>query len=184
VDGTGAPPYGPADVGGRGNRIALVKRVGNPGVAIDPNDRPKAEPGDHELDLSGHYLLPGSSTCTATSAAPTRARPRSTCSSSGWATASRPCAIPGSGNGLAWMTRRATERAQRDHGAAPVRVRVLRARQQDAARDARGGAALGGGAGEGPRDGLKLMGLRPDLLKATLDEAKKQGCAPPATTRS
>jgi len=59
VDGTGAPPIGPVDIIVEGNRIKDVKNVGAPGAPIDESKRPKAEPGDHEIDLRGHYVLPG-----------------------------------------------------------------------------------------------------------------------------
>jgi hypothetical protein len=59
VDGTGAPPFGPADVVIRGNRIAEVVLVGAPGTAIPESARPRLSAGGRELDLSGQYLLPG-----------------------------------------------------------------------------------------------------------------------------
>ena len=59
IDGTGAPPYGPADVVIEGNLIKQVKIVGNPGAPIDPEDRPEATPGTHEIDAAGMYVLPG-----------------------------------------------------------------------------------------------------------------------------
>ncbi len=59
IDGTGAPPIGPVDVVIERNRITQVKSVGNPGVEIDPADRPAAAEGDRELDLAGRFLLPG-----------------------------------------------------------------------------------------------------------------------------
>ena len=59
IDGTGAPPYGPADIIVENNIIRAIRVVGTPVTPIREEDRPKAEPGDHEMDLSGHYLLPG-----------------------------------------------------------------------------------------------------------------------------
>ena len=59
IDGTGAPAVGPVDIVIEKERIAKVAIVGAPGVPIDPEDRPKAEPGDRELDLAGMYVLPG-----------------------------------------------------------------------------------------------------------------------------
>ena len=118
-----------------------------------------------------------SSTCTATWAASSRGRPRNTSSSSGWATASPRCATPGSGNGLDWMVEaKGEERAQRDHRPA---ARGLRPSSASAARrpsaTAEAARAWVAEQKRGGADGLKLMGLRPDLLAATLDEAKKQG---------
>ena len=59
VDGTGAPPYGPADVVIRGNRIVDIVRLGAPGTAIADSARPRLAAGGRELDLEGQYLLPG-----------------------------------------------------------------------------------------------------------------------------
>ena len=57
IDGTGAPPIGPVDIVIEGNRIAEVRSVGFPKVAIDAERRPKG--GDREIDASGMYILPG-----------------------------------------------------------------------------------------------------------------------------
>ncbi len=59
INGAGAPPTGPVDVVVKGNRIAEIKMVGSPGVAINPDRRPVANPGDKEIDAAGMYLLPG-----------------------------------------------------------------------------------------------------------------------------
>jgi hypothetical protein len=59
INGTGSPPIGPVDVVIEGNRIVDVENVGNPGVPIDPEDRPKLGEGGREIDVSGHYVLPG-----------------------------------------------------------------------------------------------------------------------------
>lgn len=60
VDGTGGPPYGPADIVIEQSRIAIVHLVGSPtGPRLQPSDRPQAGPGGHEIDLTGHYALPG-----------------------------------------------------------------------------------------------------------------------------
>ncbi len=59
IDGTGAPAVGPVDIVIEKERIARVAIVGTPGVPIDPEGRPQAEPGDRELDLAGMYVLPG-----------------------------------------------------------------------------------------------------------------------------
>ena len=46
-----------ADVVVEGDRIAEIQIVGHPLTQIDPEGRP--EPGDHEIDAHGMYLLPG-----------------------------------------------------------------------------------------------------------------------------
>ena len=59
IDGTGAPAIGPMDIVIEGNRIAQIKSVGFPGVAIQEKKRPVARPGDEVMELAGHYVLPG-----------------------------------------------------------------------------------------------------------------------------
>ncbi|MEW9798297.1 amidohydrolase family protein [Alteromonas sp. CYL-A6] len=59
INGEGAPPIGPVDIIVEGNRIADIVSVGNPGVPVIEARRPKAQPGDKELDVSGKYILPG-----------------------------------------------------------------------------------------------------------------------------
>lgn len=60
IDGTGAPAYGPADIVIENNRIVLVHLVGPPtGPRLQPAQRPEIGPGGHEIDLAGHYALPG-----------------------------------------------------------------------------------------------------------------------------
>ncbi|MDO5678963.1 MAG: amidohydrolase family protein [Pelistega sp.] len=57
IDGTGAPPWGPADIVIENDRIAAIVNVGAPGLPIKPERRPA--PGDMEIDCSGKYLTPG-----------------------------------------------------------------------------------------------------------------------------
>lgn len=59
VNGTGAPPFGPADVVIEGNRIVSITVVGNAGTKINPVGRPALIAGGREMDLSGQFLLPG-----------------------------------------------------------------------------------------------------------------------------
>ncbi len=65
IDGTGAPPQGPVDIVIEGDRIASVSTVGFPGLDIDEDRRPGVEIEDdpaanvHEIDLSGHFVMPG-----------------------------------------------------------------------------------------------------------------------------
>ncbi|TKB45367.1 amidohydrolase family protein [Thalassotalea mangrovi] len=59
ITGEGAPAQGPMDIVIENDRIVSMVSVGNPGVPIKPERRPEAKPGDKELDVSGHYILPG-----------------------------------------------------------------------------------------------------------------------------
>lgn len=57
IDGTGAPPIGPVDIVVEGNRIADIKSVGYPGLAIEDDGRP--EGATREIDAHGAYVIPG-----------------------------------------------------------------------------------------------------------------------------
>jgi cytosine/adenosine deaminase-related metal-dependent hydrolase len=65
IDGTGAPPVGPVDIVIEKNRITKIVNVGFPGVPLadkipaSKSYRPKAGPGDKEIDVTGMYVLPG-----------------------------------------------------------------------------------------------------------------------------
>jgi imidazolonepropionase-like amidohydrolase len=57
IDGTGAPPIGPADVVIEGNRIREIRVVGAPLVPIKPEGRPTG--ATKEIDGSNLWVLPG-----------------------------------------------------------------------------------------------------------------------------
>src|SRR5271156_17246 len=68
IDGTGAPPWGPADVVVEGGRITVLKKVGTPKLPIKPARRPPS--GDVEIDCTGKFLTPGLIDCHAHIGAP------------------------------------------------------------------------------------------------------------------
>ncbi len=59
VNGEGAPPVGPVDIVIEGDTITRVDVVGYPGVPIHERRRPQADANTREIDISGHYVLPG-----------------------------------------------------------------------------------------------------------------------------
>ncbi len=59
INGTGAPAFGPCDIVIEKNRIVQVATVGNPGVAIPIESRPKLKEGGKEINCEGMYVLPG-----------------------------------------------------------------------------------------------------------------------------
>jgi hypothetical protein len=63
IDGTGAPPWGPADIVVEGGRLTQIAAVGVPGLPINPARRPEA--GDHEVDCTGKFVTPGFVDCHA-----------------------------------------------------------------------------------------------------------------------
>jgi len=59
INGNGAPPTGPVDIVIENNKIVAVRNVGYPGVAINPDRRPKLQAGGKEIDAAGMCVLPG-----------------------------------------------------------------------------------------------------------------------------
>src|SRR5687768_1779510 len=59
INSTGAPPVGPVDIVVEKNRIVQIANVGNPGMPINNDRRPKLKDGGKELNCDGMYLLPG-----------------------------------------------------------------------------------------------------------------------------
>jgi imidazolonepropionase-like amidohydrolase len=57
VTGNGGPPYGPADIIVRGNRITEIRPAGTPGLPMKGN-RPPLDAA-REIDATGMYVLPG-----------------------------------------------------------------------------------------------------------------------------
>ncbi len=177
IDGTGAPPFGPADIVVEGNRITEIRSVGNPGVPIRPEGRP--EPGIREIDAYGMYVLPGFVDCHAHIATPQHALvgtiPPAEYVYKLWLghgiTTVRE---NGSGNGLRWTLSQKVQSAANEitapriyaYAAFPARGEVSTAR---AAREwvtdvARTGA-----------DGVKFFGGPPPAVRAALDEARQRG---------
>ncbi len=61
IDGTGAPPWSPADLVIEGNRITAIEKVGLPWKVAPDKLRPA--PGDFEIDCRGKYVTPGFVDC-------------------------------------------------------------------------------------------------------------------------
>ena len=128
VDGTGAPPVGPVDIVIEGNRIAAVKIVGSPGVAIDLEQRPKAE-GGHEIDLAGAWVLPGFVDMHGHIGGKEQGTPAEYVYKLWMGHGITTVRDPGSGNGLELDSRaEGEEREERDHRAPHRGVLDLRAR--------------------------------------------------------
>ncbi|MCL1897512.1 MAG: amidohydrolase family protein [Micrococcales bacterium] len=60
IDGTGCPPLGPVDVVIEQNKIAAIHQTGPwTGPRFQPDTRPQLAPGGREVQLAGHWVLPG-----------------------------------------------------------------------------------------------------------------------------
>ncbi len=178
IDGTGAPPYGPADVVIEGSRIAEIwvhPPLGGP--KLQPPTAPEVGPRGTEIDLDGEYLLPGLIDAHGhigwADHVPGAQYVYDLWLAHGITTIREPgCFI----NGLEFTAGEAA-RSDADDIAAP---RILpyagfglgRQSPFETADDA---VRWVGEAAEAGARGLKLWGYRPDILKATIAEATRLG---------
>lgn len=179
IDGSGSPPIGPVDIVIEKNRIVNIRSVGYPGVPIKPERRPKAGPGDRELDVSGHYVLPGFVDLHGHIGGVSQGTTAEYVFKLWMGHGITTIRDPGSGNGLDW-TLKHKKRSSSNEITAPrifayawygsgrgddaTPISTPQQTREWVAKVAAEGA-----------DGLKLSSLRPDIMSATIDEAKKQG---------
>lgn len=176
INGTGAPPFGPADVVIEGNRITKVKSVGNPGVPIDPEERPELGEGGREIDLSGHYVLPGFVDLHGHVGGKEQGTTAEYVFKLWMGHGITTIRDPGCGNGLAFCLEHKQKSAENAITAPRIEAYVTFGQERDepfttpeqarqwVAEVARKGA-----------DGLKFFGYRPDVMQAAIEEAKKRG---------
>lgn len=176
INGTGAPPFGPVDIVVEGNRITKVQSVGNPGVPIDPEDRPKLSEGGRELDLSGHWVLPGFIDLHGHVGGKEQGTPAEYVFKLWLGHGITTIRDPGCGNGLAFCLEHKEKSAKNAITAPRIEAYVVFGQERDepftipeearkwVAEVARQGA-----------DGLKFFGYRPDIMQAAIEEAKKRG---------
>ncbi|MBN7821162.1 amidohydrolase family protein [Bowmanella yangjiangensis] len=175
INGEGAPARGPVDIVIENNRIAAIHNVGNPGVPILDSARPKAGAGDKELQLEGHYVLPGFIDMHGHIGGSADDIPAEYVFKLWLAHGITTVREPGSFNGAEWVLDH-VKRSEKNRITAPRIIPYF-------------GFGLGG---EGPiytpkqaRDwvkwsakqgakGIKFFGAPPKIMQAALDEAKQQ----------
>jgi imidazolonepropionase-like amidohydrolase len=175
IDGTGAPPQGPVDIVVERNRIAQVRSVGFPGLAVRAGGRPAK--GTREIDATGMYVMPGfvdMHTHTGGSQAPDAEYVYKLWLAHGVTTAR------GVGFGPMNWALRERARSARNEIVAPRMFAYQapftgdgwdadRPRTAETAREwVRWAAARG-------IDGVKLFAFDPEVMAALLDEAKRHG---------
>jgi hypothetical protein len=177
IDGTGAPPQGPADVVIEHNRIAQVYLVGSPTARMQSATRPEPGPGGRVLDLAGSYVLPGLFDCHGHISSPDRS-PSTQYSYSLWlAHGVTSVRDPGCfRNGLD-LTRLEADRSAANEIAAPRiwpyvgfgegRDEPFRTPEQ--AREWVRSVAARGAAG------VKFFGYRADIFRAAIEELNRLG---------
>jgi imidazolonepropionase-like amidohydrolase len=176
ISGTGAPAYGPVDIVLEGDRIADVVIVGTANNPIDPDARPKLAPGGRELDLAGHFVMPGLVDMHGHIGGEEQGVTAEYVYKLWLGHGITTVRDPGCGNGIDWCV---AESRRSDAGriAAPRifpyvffgqgRETPFTTAEQARAwvRDMKKRGAVG----------MKCFGYRPDILRAAFDELKQQG---------
>jgi len=176
VDGTGAPPVGPVDIVVEGNRIKRIASVGAPGVAIDASKRPKAEAGDHELDLAGHYVLPGFVDLHGHLGGVEQGTPAEYVLKLWLAHGITTSSDPGSGNGLEFMVEHKKKSDENRITSPRLKPYVFYGQGvKEPITTPEGARAFVQDVARRGAEGIKFFGLRPDLMAAAIDEASKLG---------
>jgi hypothetical protein len=176
IDGTGAPPIGPVDIIIEKNRIVRIAGVGNPGVPIDLENRPKLAEGGREIDVSGLYVLPGLVDMHGHIGGKAQGTPAEYVFKLWMGHGITTIRDPGCGNGVDWVLQHKAKSAKNEITAPRIEAYVFfgmgrdkpflspeEARQWVAEMDTKGA------------DGFKFFGYRPDIMKAAIEEAKKRG---------
>jgi hypothetical protein len=176
IDGTGAPPIGPVDIVIEKNRIVKVENVGHPGIAIDPEDRPKAEKGDKEIDLAGMYVLPGLIDMHAHIGGKEQGTPAEYVFKLWMGHGITTIRDPGSLDGIDWTLMEKAKSARNEITAPRIQAYVSFGQGREAPfttpEEARAWVSKMATKGA---DGVKFFGYRPDIMKAAIEEAKKRG---------
>jgi len=176
IDGTGAPPRGPMDVVVEGDRIVEVKSVGNPGVPIDPDDRPELGEGGHEIDLSGHYLLPGFVDMHAHIGGVEQGTPAEYVFKLWMGHGITTIRDPACGNGLDFCLEHKAKSTAGEITAPRIEAYVVFGQGRDEPfiepEEARTWVAE---VAEKGADGLKFFGYRPEVMRAAIEEAEARG---------
>jgi imidazolonepropionase-like amidohydrolase len=176
INGTGAPPRGPVDIVIAGNRIEDVVSVGYPGVPIDEDKRPGVGDDGREIDLSGHYAMPGFIDMHGHIGGVAQGTPAEYVYKLWLGHGITTVRDPASGNGLRWVLEQKKQSAANAITAPRIFAYVAFGQGRDdpfttpeqARRWIAEQARLGA-------DGIKFFGARPDILEAALDEARKKG---------
>jgi Amidohydrolase family len=174
IAGTGAPAFGPADVVIEGNRITQVMSVGSPGGVKEEPKRPRLAAGGREIDLRGHYVMPGIIDMHAHIGGEEQGVPAQYVYKLWMGHGITTIREPGCGNGIEWCTSE-QRRSDRNEITAPrifpyafLRPDKPLTQPEEGRRWVR--EMKGKGAA-----GMKCFGYRPDVLEAIFDELKKQG---------
>ena len=174
IDGTGAPPIGPVDIVIEGDRIVDLQTVGYPGVAIDPEDRPKLKAGGQEVDVAGKYVLPGFVDMHGHLGGVAQGTPAEYVLKLWMAHGITTVRDPACGNGLDFCLEHKAKSQANEITAPRLEAYVVfgQGRDEPFTRPAQAREWVRGVAERGA-DGLKFFGERPDILQAAIETANE-----------
>ncbi|HVJ96637.1 MAG TPA: amidohydrolase, partial [Acidimicrobiia bacterium] len=176
INGTGSPAYGPADVVVEGNRIVEIRMLGADITSIKPDQRPKLKAGGREIDLAGHYVMPGLVDMHGHIGGDEQRVSADYVYKLWIGHGITTVRDPACGNGIDWCVNE-MRRSEANKIAAPRifpyaffgQGRAAPMTKPDEAREWVRDMKKKGAAG------MKCFGYRPDVLEAAFDELKKQG---------
>lgn len=175
INGTGSPAFGPADVVIENNRITEVRIVGSADAPINAERRPALKPGGREMDLSGHYVMPGIVDMHGHIGGDEQGVTAEYVYKLWLAHGITSVRDPGCGNGIDWCVSE-QKRSEANSITAPrifpyaffgqgrIGPMLTPEHAREWVRDMKRRGALG----------MKCFGYRPDILEAAFDELKKQ----------
>ena len=175
INGEGAPARGPVDIVIEKNKITKIVSVGYPGVPIK-GERPKAGSGDREIDLHGHYVLPGFVDMHGHIGGENQIKTAEYSLKLWLAHGITTVREPGSFNGADFTLKHA-KASNKNEIAAPRIIPYFgfglgNKKSIDTAKEAQGWVKKIAKQGA---SGIKFFGAHPDIIKAAIDEAKKRG---------
>ncbi len=176
INGTGAPPIGPVDIVVEKNRIKEIKNVGAPGIAINPNNRPKLAEGGKELNCEGMYLMPGFVDMHGHIGGESQGADAEYVFKLWMGHGVTTIRDPGSGNGLDWVLEE-KRKSEQNLITAP-RIKALTTFGQGSTTPISTTEQAIAWVRENQKkgsDGIKFFGAAPEIMKAALEENKRLG---------
>lgn len=174
INGEGAPPIGPVDIVIENNIITQIVNVGNPGVPIIKK-RPQAAKGDKVIDISGQYVIPGMIDMHGHLGGDEQGTTAEYVLKLWLAHGITTVREPGSFNGLKW-TLEHVKKSQKNSITAPRIIPYLgfgMGRKAPISTPEQAVKWVKKIARQGAK-GIKFFGASPTIIKAAIDEAKKQ----------
>lgn len=172
INGNGAPPIGPVDIVIEGNKIAQIKVVGYPGVAIDPASRPQAAASAKEIDATGMYVLPGFIDMHGHIGGTSQGTPAEYVFKLWMAHGITTIRDPSAGNGLDWVLDHKQKSAQNKITAPRIEAYPYFGQgEEDGITSPEAARAWVQKIAKRGADGIKFFGARPDIMEAAISEA-------------